>query len=56
MDAILPKPINGKDFYIDRLQSHTVIISVTVGGIEGRELQERPVAITKKPKLRRSDV
>ena len=40
MDALLPKPINGKDFYIDRLQSHTVIISVTVGGIEGRESEE----------------
>jgi len=35
-----PKPIDGEDFYTDKLQSHTVTISVTVGGMEERDSEE----------------
>jgi len=35
-----PKPIDGEDFYTDRLQSYTVTISVTVGGMEERDSEE----------------
>jgi hypothetical protein len=36
----LPEPIDGEDYYLDELRTHTVSISVTVGGMKERDADE----------------
>ena len=33
----IPKPIDGKDYYLDELRTHTVTIDVTVGGLKEQD-------------------
>ena len=33
----LPEPIDGKDYYLDELRTHTVTISITVGGLKEQD-------------------
>ena len=36
----LPEPKDGEDYYLDELRTHTVTISVTVGGLKERDSEE----------------
>ncbi len=38
--TVLPEPKDGEDYYIDELRTHTVTISVTVGGLKERDSEE----------------